>query len=66
MIQTDQEPKNEPDEYLTPKIQRKMKIRPLLSLNLPENKIFFRFEEEDNDKGSVYYPASLFYKLYKK
>lgn len=28
--------------------------------------VFYHFEEEDTEKGSLYYPASLFYKLYKR
>lgn len=46
--------------------QKKRKRRPNLSLDIPSDRIFFFFREEDKDKGSVYYPASLFYKLYQK
>lgn len=37
-----------------------------LKLNLPTERIFYFYKEEDKDQGSIYYPASLFYKLYKR
>lgn len=37
-----------------------------LTLELPTDRIFYFYKDEDIDQGSVYYPASLFYKLYKR
>jgi serine/threonine protein kinase len=44
----------------------KSRFRPFLELDLPTENVFFHYEEEDKEKGSLYYPASLFYKLYNK
>lgn len=50
----------------TPKKSLKLKFRPQLQLDLPSEGVFYDYHEEDPDEGSTYYPASLFYKLYKK
>ena len=47
------------------KVLAKRRVKPL-KLNLPKDNIFFSYKEEDSDMGSVYYPAPLFYKLYRR
>lgn len=43
-----------------------MAIHPTLQLDFLDDGKFYEFEEEDKDQGSVYYPAGLFRKLYKR
>lgn len=58
--------KEPPENFKEEKPLLLQRVRPYLSLDLPTDKIFYFYNEEDIDKGSVYYPACLFYKLYKK
>ena len=51
----------------TPKKRTRRPAKLSLNLEFPDNQgVFYFYKEQDEDEGSVYYPASLFYKLYKK
>lgn len=47
-------------------VAKKAQPRPKLQLELPTERVFFSYKEPDPDEGSIFYPASLFYKLYCK
>lgn len=47
------------------KLKRNMFLN-MNSLDLPSDNVFYHVQDEDNDKGAIYYPASLFYKLYRR